>query len=329
MRSTVTNSRVARRVLKRNDKIGSAKRSRRDVHGVLLLDKPTGLSSNQALQRVKRNYQAAKAGHTGSLDPLATGMLPICFGEATKLTGYMLAADKTYRVCGQLGVATATGDSEGDTVTEKAVPQMSEQQIRQTLATFVGELDQVPPMYSALKHEGQRLYALARAGVEVKRAARRVTVYTIDLKGFDACSLDLEIRCSKGTYVRTLIEDIAIALGTVGHVRSLRRLRLGLYNGKSMVTLAQVESCAASGLAALDSLLLPVESPIMNWPRVLVDQPDVDRLICGQPVSQSPGVQSGLVRLYAPAEKFLGVGEILSPGKLVPRRIFPGLGPWS
>lgn len=304
-------------------------RQRRALHGVLLLDKPAGITSNQAVQRVKRLSNADKAGHTGSLDPLATGMLPICFGEATKLTSFMLAADKTYRVTARFGVGTDTGDAEGKVIVEAAVPVLSESAIDAALAQFTGEISQVPPMFSALKHEGQRLYALARRGMDVVRSPRIVRIHELTALGYRSPELELQLRCSKGTYVRTLVEDLAKVLGTVGHVTALRRLEVAPFGGQPMTALETLERSCAETPQAIDRFLLPVDSAIADWPRLRLRAEAAQKLAHGQSVTTEPGWPEGHVRLYSPAEGLIGIGEILPDGRLVPRRIFPGLGPWS
>jgi len=301
----------------------------RDLHGVVLLDKPEGLSSNQALQCVKRLFGAAKAGHTGSLDPLATGMLPICFGEATKLTGFMLGADKTYEVTALLGVATETGDAEGAVVSELPVPELSAAGVRAVLESFSGEIEQVPPMFSALKQGGQRLYSLARRGIEVERAPRLVRIYEISLLELRSSELRLRVKCSKGTYIRTLVEDIARGLDTVGHVAALRRTAVAPFEQQPMVTLEAMEARSASAPEVLDEYLLPVDAAIADWPRLVVDSVLARRLTQGQAVQAQADWPEAQVRLYSPAQRFFGIGEVLPARRLVPRRIFPGLSPWS
>jgi tRNA pseudouridine55 synthase len=301
-------------------------RRRREVHGILLLDKPRGMTSNQALQRVKRLYGAAKAGHTGSLDPLATGMLPICFGEATKLTGFMLAADKCYEVTARLGIATDSGDADGRVIGEVPVPVLSDEAVREALARFIGKIDQIPPMYSALKHDGHRLYELARRGIEVCREARSVEIKELTLLRRVCEDLEFSARCSKGTYIRTLVEDVARSLGSVGHVTELRRLAVEPFSGHAMVTLAELET---SPTAALDERLLPVDSALADWPQLIVDPEDAQRLTQGQTVAAEPSWPQTRVRLYAPGRRFFGIGEILPHRRLVPKRIFPALSPWS
>ncbi len=306
-----------------------SKRKPRDIHGIVLLDKSRGLTSNQALQRVKRLCNASKAGHSGSLDPLATGMLPICLGEATKLSGFMLAADKCYEVRAVLGIATSTGDSDGDVIERTPVPALSEQSVLAALAGFLGSIEQVPPMYSALKHEGQRLYTLARKGIEVERRPRTVQIHALELLGYDSPTLDLRVRCSKGTYVRTLVEDLAKALGTVGHVTELRRLSVTPFEDQEMTTLATLEAAAEAGPEHIDALVLPVDSALADWPRLVVAPDSAKRLVQGQAVPAEPGWPQSKVLLYVPGQQFFGIGEILPARRLVPKRIFPALSPWS
>ncbi len=304
-------------------------RQRRPLHGVLLLDKPLGLSSNQALQQVKRLCHAAKAGHTGSLDPLATGMLPICFGEATKLTAFMLEADKSYDVIARLGVSTDTGDAEGEVACELPVPVLTDTALDQALSDFVGEIEQVPPMYSALKHEGQRLYALARRGIEVQRAPRKVHIHDFTILSYKAPNLEFRVGCSKGTYVRTLVEDLAKALGTVAHVIALRRLWVVPFTGERMIPLDALAGRCEGAPEAADELLLPVDSAIADWPRLVVGIELAQRLIQGQALPAEPSWPQTRVRLCLPGPRFFGIGEVLPDGRLVPRRILPGLSPWS
>lgn len=300
----------------------------RAVHGILLLDKPTGLSSNQALQRAKRLYGAAKAGHTGSLDPLATGMLPVCFGAATRVSSYLLDAGKRYAVVARLGQATDTADAEGVVIKETAQPEIGEADFERVLGQFLGDSEQIPPMHSALKHQGRRLYELAREGVEVERAPRAVRISEIQMQSYTWPKLEFTVSCSKGTYVRTLVEDIARELGTVGHVAGLRRTTVEPFPEVDMVTFEALEETAEGGQAGLDALLQPVDSPLAAWPRVLVQSELCDRLTHGQSVGALPEWPRSLVRLYDPEEAFFGIGEVEAEGRLVPRRIFPGLSSW-
>jgi tRNA pseudouridine55 synthase len=294
----------------------------RDVRGILLLDKPGGITSNRALQRAKRLFQAAKAGHTGSLDPLATGMLPICFGAATKLSGYLLEARKTYAVVAELGAATNTGDADGEVVRRSDAPPPDPERIRAVLESFTGEIEQVPPMYSALKRGGRPLYELARRGMDVAREPRGVRIDAIVLEFYSWPELRFEVTCSKGTYVRTLVEDVAIALGTLGHVTGLRRLAVEPFRRDDMVAFDALEQAAALGLEVLDALLLPVDSPLAGWPGVRLDAEQARRLAHGQRVRAEPSWPRGLVRLDAEGAGFIGVGEVSSEGELASRRLF-------
>ncbi|HHC72834.1 MAG TPA: tRNA pseudouridine(55) synthase TruB [Thiotrichales bacterium] len=303
--------------------MGRKRSFRRDVSGILLLDKPLGMTSNEALQKVKRYYKARKAGHTGSLDPLATGMLPLCFGEATKVSAFLLDADKRYRLGATLGVTTETGDSEGAVIEERPVPPLDETKVEEALARFRGEIEQIPPMYSALKHEGERLYNLARKGVEVKREPRRVTIHALELIAMGDDWLELEVHCSKGTYVRTLAEDIGEALGCGAHVSELRRTQVGPYDDPdAMVTMEQVEAATEEGFAALDALLLPIESALAHWPAVTLNEDSAYYLRQGQPVLVPKAPTSGMVRLFEAAGRFIGAGEIQDDGRVAPRRLF-------
>ncbi len=296
----------------------------RNVSGVLLLDKPRGCSSNHILQKVKRLFDAAKAGHTGSLDPLATGMLPVCFGEATKISAFLLDADKYYHLECQLGVTTTTGDAEGEVLETQDVSAVTEQAIRSVLPDFIGEIEQIPPMYSALKHNGERLYKLARQGIEVERKARRVTLYDIDFKSLTVNDqqqliLELEVSCSKGTYVRTLVEDIAKKLDCGAHVTALRRLSVGPYSG-DMITIEQLSALQNEGLDALDGCLQPIDSGVADWPDVHLGSDAAFYVQQGQPVLVPHAPTQGWVRIYDQSH-FLGLGEIQDDGLVAPRRM--------
>jgi tRNA pseudouridine55 synthase len=289
----------------------------------LLLDKPRGLSSNQALQRVKRLFDAAKAGHAGSLDPLATGMLPIFFGAATRLAAYLLEARKVYLVTGRFGVATETGDAEGRIVAERDTPPPPRDELAAVLERFRGEIEQVPPMYSALKRGGVPLYRLARRGEEVERAPRRVRIDELALDAYQWPEATLTVRCSKGTYVRTLIEDIAAALGTVGHVAALRRVAVEPFESAPMHPLAALENCAAAGgRAALDATLLPPDAALAGWPVVRVPAEVAARLARGQTVPGGAGRPNELVRVYADPDDFVAIARVGAEGQLVPERVF-------
>ena len=297
----------------------SRRRKGRDVHGIVLLDKPAGLSSNQAVQKVRWLFQARKAGHTGSLDPFATGMLPICLGEASKTAAYMLDASKTYVATARLGQATTTGDTEGEPSASAPVPDLGELELAETLARFRGEIEQVPPMYSALKHRGQPLYRLARAGVEVPRAPRPVTVHALDLVRWEPPLLSFRVHCSKGTYVRTLAEDIARELGSCAHLVALRRLSVEPFPEAAMLSLADLEARQAAG--TLDACLLPADAGLPHWPRALLEPEAAGRFGHGNPVA-GVDAPAGPVRVYGAAGQLLGLGEVSAEGRLTARRVF-------
>ena len=295
----------------------------RAIDGVLLLDKPIGLTSNQALQRVKRLFDARKAGHTGSLDPLASGLLPICLGQATKVSRFLLNASKRYLVTARLGQRTDTGDADGQIIEEQPVPPMDHDAVERVLVQFEGSQKQVPPMYSAIKHRGQRLYKLAREGIEIERQAREIEIYGLEILGLEDNALQLDVACSKGTYVRTLIENIAQALGTVAHVVVLRRLAVGPYAEGRMYMLEELETLAEHGMERLDDLLLPVDSALGHWPSVELGADSAYYLMQGQAVMAPGAPSSGKVRLYDEGHGFLGIGEVKLDGRVAPTRLFP------
>ena|SRR5690606_34508774 len=308
--------------------LSSGKKRFREIDGILLLDKPLGLSSNQALQRVRHLFRAAKAGHTGSLDPLATGVLPICFGEATKFSQFLLDADKTYFTRATLGVRTDSGDAEGNVIDERPVPALDQGMLEQVLARFRGEIEQVPPMYSALKHQGQPLYKLARQGIEIERPARRVTIHSLELLAWDQEYLELAVHCSKGTYIRTLVEDIGEALGCGAHVSVLRRDQSAgftLAQCQGLEQLQELRETAGTNedeaLAALDRLLLPVDAGLEHIPDILLNSRQTGSILQGQMVRITPGSFSGMVRIRAADNRFIGLGEV-SGDQLRPRRLF-------
>jgi tRNA pseudouridine55 synthase len=309
--------------------MGRRRNAGRDVTGILLLDKPLGLTSNDALQRVKRSYQAAKAGHTGSLDPLATGLLPCCLGDATKFSAYLLDADKRYRVKVRLGVTTTTADAEGEVLATEPVAGIDMARVRDVLRGFVGTIEQLPPMHSAVKHQGQRLYKLARQGLEVERTPRQIRIFALDLLSEDPLcdqepQIELDVHCSKGTYVRTLAEDIGRELGCGAHVSGLRRTAVGPYSEMAgpFVTLDEVDALAAQGdLAGLDALLLPLDSALGHWPSVRLSADAAFYLGQGQAVLIPQAPTEGLVRLYDPSNLFVGVGSILDDGRVQPKRL--------
>ena len=299
------------------------------VDGVLLLNKPAGLTSNQALQRVKRLLNARKAGHTGSLDPAATGMLPLCFGEATKVCAFLLDADKTYRVTAKLGSATDTGDATGSVIESADVPQMTAGEWDVVLQRFRGESLQVPPMYSALKKDGKRLYELARKGETVEREPRPIRIDEIELLEAAGTRLVFRVRCSKGTYVRSLVEDIARAAGTVAHTARLHRETVADFGAGEMVDLKAVEDAAAETPAALRESLLPPDRALTGLPEVTLSAEDAERFRGGQAVQARAADVCGLARVYGAERVFLGVGEIAGDGRIAPRRVFgrPGGNP--
>ncbi len=292
-----------------------ARRNFRKLNGILLLDKPLGASSNKVLQDARCLYQAAKAGHTGSLDPLASGMLPICFGEATKVSAFLLDADKSYITTAQLGAMSDTGDAEGRLFDQKIVPEFSDAGIEAVLEQFRGAIQQIPPMYSALKKEGQPLYKLARKGVEVERQPRSVTIHELTLKDRTADTLSLEVRCSKGTYIRTLVEDIGKALSCGAYVTMLRRTEVSPFNDLPMYTLDTLrDSFEQGGLDALDEYLLPLDRALPHLPVLTVNNDDLIRLRQGQKLSPGSFVneelRQGLVRVYEASGMFAGLCEV-------------------
>ena len=296
--------------------------TRRAVSGIVLLDKPADITSNQALQRVRRLYRAEKAGHTGSLDPLATGMLPVCLGTATKVCSYLLDARKSYRVKARLGWSTDTGDAQGSVVGESPEVEFSKGAVGEVLGGFIGEYEQVPPMYSALKYKGQRLYTLARQGVEVPRKPRTVRIFRLELRSLRSRELQFDVTCSKGTYVRVLVEDIAGALGTLGHVRALRRTSVGPFGEAQMVTLPALEDLVPDGLEALDRCLLPADRALTTWPGVVVPAALCGPFTSGRAAVAQSDWPRGQVRVYSPDGEFLGIGEVSAAGSLAPRRVF-------
>lgn len=288
------------------------------VDGVLLLDKPVGLTSNAALQIAKRLLNACKAGHTGSLDPIATGLMLLTFGEATKLSQFLLDADKRYSAVFRLGQSTTTYDSEGEVVQTRPVT-VNRRDVEQALKRFEGEIEQLPPMYSAIKQAGQALYKLARAGIEVERAPRRVVVREFRLLAFDGERLEVAIACSKGTYIRSLAQDLGEVLGCGAHVVQLRRLAVGTVTVERAVTLAGIEALDTHEARAV--LLQPADAMLTDIPAVNLTSLAVHYLSQGQAVTARHDVASGWVRLYAPGERFLGLGEVLDDGRVTPRRL--------
>ena len=301
--------------------MAQVKRVRRAVDGVILLDKPKGLTSNAALQKVRWLLNAEKAGHTGSLDPLATGVLPLCFGEATKFSQYLLEADKGYETLMQFGVTTTTGDAEGE-VLERHPADVDRERLETALARFKGEIQQIPPMYSALKRDGQPLYKLARAGEVVEREARSVTIARLELLSLDSDQARLAVACSKGTYIRTLVEDLGQVLGCGAHVAELRRTQAGPFGLDRVVTLERLEQVhAQAGAEGLDEFLLPVDSGLDHWPQVTLTEHTAYYWLHGQPVRAPEAPKFGLVRVRDEADRFIGIGEISDDGRVAPRRL--------
>jgi tRNA pseudouridine55 synthase len=294
---------------------------KRPISGVLLLDKPAGISSNTALQKAKRLYQAAKAGHTGNLDPFATGLLPVCLGEATKFSQFLLDADKTYQGLIRLGQTTTTGDPEGEVLSRQAV-EVNLEQVQEVLRRFVGKISQVPPMYSALKRDGKALYEYARQGVEVARAAREVSIYSLSLDRFEGEEMLITVSCSKGTYIRTLAEDIGKALGCGAYLQALRRTAIGEFAVADALTLEQLE---AMPMEERDARLLPADSLLQGYPQAQLDADSVFYLQRGQAVWLPRVAAQGVVRLYDDKNRFLGIGDVTEEGKIAPRRlvVFP------
>ena len=304
----------------KNISLGTAApaRIRRTVNGVLLLDKPVGMTSNQVLQTLKTIFNARKAGHTGSLDPLASGLLPICFGEATKISGFLLSADKEYDVVCRLGARTDTGDAEGRILETSPVPELERHKIQKVFNRFHGDITQIPPMYSAIKHQGQRLYDLARDGIVVQREPRKIVIHALELSGYATDSLAFTVRCSKGTYIRTLAEDIARELGCLAYVSELRRISVGVY--RSMHSLDEVRHLSQIGFSALDDLLMPIDSALNDWPKVQLGADAVWYFLRGQAVMAPGAPADGRVCVYGNG-RFLGIAEVLPDGRITPRRL--------
>ena len=294
-------------------------RTYRSLDGVLLFDKPLELSSNTALQKVRRLFQAEKAGHTGTLDPLATGLLPICFGEATKFSNALLDADKTYRALLRLGQTTSTGDTEGEILSEHPVD-VTQSDVDAVLAKFLGEIQQLPPMYSALKHQGKPLYEYIRKGETIERELRRVVIYELVLNSFGGTEMDITVRCSKGTYIRTLAEDIGAALGCGAHLIGLRRTAIAHFSLQGACSWQQLEAMTE---AERDACVLPLESLMPDMPVLQLDAMQIKRLAQGQRLGLDTGLPDGKVRLHGP-QGFIGTG-MLQGRRLAPERLLSGV----
>ena len=297
-------------------KSSAAKIQRRAVHGVFLLNKPLGISSNAALQKVRWLLRAEKAGHTGALDPLASGLLPICFGEATKFSHFLLDSTKRYQTTVQLGHSTTTGDVEGEVLLEQAVPELTEERIQQVLQQFVGETQQIPPMYSALKKQGRPLYELARKGIEVERDARPITIEAIQLLSFTENSVTLDVTCSKGTYIRVLGEDIAKALGTYGHLTYLYRIQTGHFELIPSYTIEYLEGLTEQ---EREALLLPVYAPVQHFTQIQVPEGRAEYFSRGMESNIDHAAEAQV--LVFDGEKCLGLAEINDRKRLIPKRV--------
>ena len=299
----------------------SPKKRGRDISGIFVLDKPAGMSSNQVLQRVKRIFNANKAGHTGNLDVPATGLLPICLGEATKVSAYLLNSDKIYRARCKLGVTTTTGDAAGEVLGTNTVPEINESILTTVLQKFKGEIEQVPPMYSALKHNGKRLYELAYQGIEVERKPRKITIHHIELIESSGDEFEIQVHCSKGTYIRTLAQDIGEELACGAHILTLRRLGSGPFQEKQMMTLSQLEQLAKDDFEQLDELLLPMDTALADFPEVRLDEHVAHYLCQGQAVV-APGLPNeGWLRIYNDSDQFIGLGMVTGDGRVAPKRL--------
>ena len=293
------------------------KRQKKNINGILLLDKPLGFSSNQALQKIKWLLKAAKAGHTGTLDPLATGLLPLCFGEATKFAHYLTDADKTYVATIKLGITTSTGDAEGAVLSTQPV-NVNQADFVKASQQFIGEISQVPPMYSALKFEGKALYEYARAGVEIERQSRLVTIHSIKIHSFSGDVAVITVTCSKGTYIRTLAEDIGKQLGCGAHLIGLRRIATANYDISQAITIEQFEAMSDEQRLAV---LAPADSAVLHLPAITLEDDSVFYLLQGQAVWRSGAIPAGLLRLYSEQQVFLGLGELQPDGKIAPKRL--------
>ena len=309
--------------------MGRRRKSGRSVNGVLLLNKPIGLTSNKVLQKVRWLFDANRAGHTGALDPLASGVLPLCFGEATNFSQYLLDSDKYYRSTYTLGISTTTGDSEGDIISQQDASKITQQQIEEKIKDFQGEIDQIPSMYSALKHKGQPLYKLARQGIEVDRPARQITIFDyriIDFRSGVNPEVDVEVHCSKGTYIRSLAEDLGSVLGCGAHVSALHRFKAGPFDEAQTITLRELEKLKEAGsIEQLDQLLKPVDTPVSNYPVVEFDQITAGYFQLGQAITSNKAFRQGqegdIVRVFRVGGTFLGIGTVTEDGKVAPKRL--------
>lgn len=291
----------------------------RELNALLLLDKPTGESSNRSLQKVKRIFDAAKAGHTGTLDPLATGLLVICFGRATKISDLLLVADKQYQVVLKLGVTTDSADADGEVLQQRDTSGVSKQQILDNAKTLTGSIEQIPPMYSALKHQGSRLYELARKGIEVEREPRKVEIHAFDFIQQHQDLVTMHVHCSKGTYVRTLVEDLGELLKCGAHIVELRRTSLGPFTNPEMVTLEQLDQLAEHGKSDLDEVLMPTDQALQDWPAITVSEENMVDIRNGHALQLSGLPAEGMVRIYEGDLRFYGIGSVREDGRMAPK----------
>ena len=300
-----------------------ARKKGNNVDGILLLDKPLGRSSNSALQKIRYLFNAKKAGHTGSLDPLATGVLPICFGQASKVTPFLLDSNKRYRCTAQLGVTTTTGDKEGDELDVREVKPFTKDDIEKVLADYRGAIEQIPPMHSALKHNGQPLYKLARQGIEIERKVRHVNILELTLIEFTEDTITLDVHCSKGTYIRTLAQDIGEAMGFGAHLSMLRRTEVEPFDCSKLYTIEEIETLATEN--ALSDILLPIDTALLEFPSIQLNDKEVALICNGIKITREETPEAEMIRLYSKQNEFLGIGKhaLSDSGKnmLVPRRL--------
>ncbi len=299
--------------------MASKKHKGRAINGLLLFDKPTGESSNRCLQKVKRIFNAAKAGHTGTLDPLATGLLVICFGRTTKISDYLLAVDKQYQVEFKLGVITDSGDSDGNVVEIRDASNITQTQILQNAAKLTGNIEQIPPMYSALKHQGSRLYELARKGIEVERKPRNVVIHSFELVKKHEELVTMHVHCTKGTYVRTLVEDLGDLLLCGAHIVGLRRVSVGPFIDQKMYNVSELEYLSEQGFSHLDEILLPTDQALLGWPAVTIDDDHMTDMKNGHALEVVNLPTQGAVRIYDSNQEFYGIGTVREDGRMAPK----------
>jgi tRNA pseudouridine55 synthase len=302
--------------------LAKVKPIRRNVSGFIVLDKPYEMSSNDALQKVKRIFNAKKAGHTGSLDPLATGVLPLCLGEATKLSQFLLDADKAYTVVAHLGMQTTTGDAEGDVIKKMDIPADWQAKLPKVLEKFLGKTQQIPSMFSAIKYQGKPLYEYARQGIEVPREPRDINLYELELLDVTNDTFTLHMRCSKGTYVRTLVEDIAIALGTCAYTKALKRTQAGPYQEADMVSIETLEQVVnEQGFVGLQQFIRPLDTALASWPAIQLSSVASHYIKQGQAIRVNALPEDGYVRLMSEQAVLLGIGEVMGDGTVAPKRL--------